>query len=225
TRTLRARLTGGLLKSGKPYTPERIKAATTLIKGKLSQQHRLASSVQENPPQYNPATNRVDISFKVELGPIVTVRATGAKLSALPFFAGRAMRKLIPIYSEAAIDRDLVDEGQQNLIDYFQKKGYFDVQVKTTFQHQDDQILLACEVDKGTKYKVGRIIFRGNHEIPEKDLLAVVAVKKSHLWWHGSLSQKLLKQRAANLQALYRDRGYEDAKVSSKVIDHGTTID
>jgi outer membrane translocation and assembly module TamA len=93
TRTLRARLTGGLLKSGKPYTPERIKAATTLIKGKLSQQHRLASSVQENPPQYNPATNRVDVSFKVELGPVVTVRTTGAKLSILPFFSNRVIER------------------------------------------------------------------------------------------------------------------------------------
>ena len=53
-RSLRARLSGALLKRGKPYTPERIKAATKLIKLTLSKQQRLASSVQENPPQYHP---------------------------------------------------------------------------------------------------------------------------------------------------------------------------
>src|ERR1700734_4207404 len=80
-RSLRARFTGALLKTGKPYTPERIKAATSLMKKYLAQQHRLASKVEENPPKYHSDTNRVDVSFKVETGPIVVVRTTGARLS------------------------------------------------------------------------------------------------------------------------------------------------
>src|ERR1700722_14253860 len=224
-RSLRARFSGGLLKPGKPYTPERIAAATTLIRKTLSQQGHLASHVQQIPPQYHPETNRVELTFKVDVGPIVTVRMTGARLSVLPFMSGREMKKLIPIYSEGAIDRDLVDEGQQNLVDSFPKKGYFDVQVKTTFQRQPDQILLVYEVEKGKKYKVDRIVFQGNHEIPEKDLLAVVTVKKSHVWSRGSVSQKLLKQSTANLEALYRDRGYEQVKITPKTLDHEPRID
>src|SRR3984957_1076787 len=224
-RSLRARFSGGLLKPGKPYTPERITAATTLIRKTLSQQGHLANHVQQIPPQYHPETNRVELTFKVDVGPIVTVRMTGARLSVLPFISGREMKKLIPIYSEETIDRDLVQEGQQNLVDYFQKKGYFDVQVKTTFQRQPEQILLVYEIDKGKKYKVDRIMFQGNHQIPEKNLLSVVVVKKSHIWTHGSVSQKLLKQSATNLQALYRDRGYEEAKVDPRTINHGPRID
>jgi outer membrane protein insertion porin family len=224
-RSLRARFSGGLLKPGKPYTPERIAAAAALIRGTLAKQHHLASHVQENPPQYHADKNRVDVSFKVEVGPVVTVRMTGARLSLLPFMSGRQMKKLIPIYSEGTIDRDLVQEGQQNLVDYFQKKGYFDVQVKTTFQHQPQQILLVYQVEKGKKHKVDRILLQGNHEISEKDLLAVVTVKKSHIWSHGSVSQKLLKQSAANMEALYRDRGYEKVNVTPKTVDHEPKID
>jgi outer membrane protein insertion porin family len=224
-RSLRARFLGGLLKPGKPYTGGRITEATNLIKRTLSQQRHLASKIQENPPQYHPENNSVDVSFKVEVGPVVTVRVTGARLSRLPYTSSRQMKKLIPIYSEAAVDRELVDEGQQNLVDYFQKKGYFDAQVKTTFQHQGDQILLAYDIEKGKKRKVDRIVFRGNHEISEKDLLAVVVVTKSHVWTHGSISQKLLKQSASNLAALYRDRGFEDIKVNSQTITHDPKID
>jgi outer membrane protein insertion porin family len=224
-RSLRTRFTGGLLKPGKPYSRERITAALAAIRRTLAQQHRLASHVEEIPPQYHAETNRVDVSFKVAVGPIVTVRATGARLSVIPFMSGRQMKKLIPIYSEGAIDHDLVEEGQQNLTDYFQKKGYFKVQVTTTFQQQPDRILLVYKIDKGSKYKVERIEFQGNHAITEKDLLAAVVVKKSHLWWHGSLSQKLLHQSATNLEALYRDRGYEEAKVSSQTLDHESKID
>src|SRR5579862_2719529 len=63
-RSLRARLTGGLLKPGKPYTAERTKAAVTEIKRELTKQLRLASSVEENPPEYDSTTNRAKVSFK-----------------------------------------------------------------------------------------------------------------------------------------------------------------
>jgi len=224
-RSLRARFTGGLLKPGKPYTPERIKAATTLIKKTLTQQHRLASTVQENPPQYHTETNRVDVSFKVEVGPRVTIRTIGARLSIIPFLSGRQMQKLIPIYSEGTIDRDLVEEGRRNLVDYFQKKGFFDATVNADFQQQTGQIALVYEIDRGKKHKVNRISFQGNYQISKADLLPLVTIKKSHILTHGSISQKLLQQSADNLQAFYQDKGYQEVKITPQVIDHEPKID
>ena len=224
-KSLRARLSGGLLKSGKPYTPERISEATKLMKSTLTKQRRLASSIHENPPQYNAETNRVNVSFKVELGPVVTVRTVGARLTLIPFLAGRQMKKLIPIYSEGTVDRDLVEEGQRNLTDYFQKKGFYDATVTINFQKQPDQILIVYTIDRGKKHKVDRILFQGNYELSAKELLDQVTVKKSHIWTHGRVSQKLLKQSAANIEALYRDRGYEEVKVKPRTIDHEPKID
>jgi outer membrane protein insertion porin family len=224
-KSLRARLSGGLLKSGKPYTPERISEATKLMKSTLTKQRRLASSIHENPPQYNAETNRVDVSFKVELGPVVTVRTVGARLTAIPFLAGRQMKKLIPIYSEGTIDRDLVEEGQRNLTDYFQKKGFYDATVTIKFQKQPDQILVVYTIDRGKKHKVDRILFHGNYELTTKELMEQVTVKKSHIWTHGSVSQKLLKPSAANIEALYRDRGYEEVRVKPRTVDREPTID
>ncbi len=217
-RSLRARLTGGLLKPGKPYTAERLKAATTLIKRTLAQQHRLASVVQQNPPLFHAENGRVDVSFKVELGPTVVVRTQGAKLSAFSFLSERRIRKLIPIYSEGTIDHDLVEEGQQNLVDYFQKKGYSDVKVNIDFKEQPDKIEVVYEIDRGKKHKVQSISFHGNQQISEQDLMAQVTVKKSHIWTHGGVSPKLLKQSVSNMEALYRDKGYESAKVTARVV-------
>jgi outer membrane protein insertion porin family len=223
--SLRARLSGGLLKPGKAYAPERITDALAVIKRTLAKQHRLAGHIQENPPQYHRETNRVDVSFKVDLGPLVLVQVTGARLLRVPFVSGRELKKLVPIYSEGTIDRDLVQEGEQNLTEYFQKKGYFGVHVKTTFQRQPDRILLVYEIDKGKKSKVARIEFQGNHQIAEKELREAVVVKQAHFWSHGSVSQKLADQSAKNLEALYRDRGYEGAKVTSQVVVRDQKID
>ena len=224
-RSLRARFTGGLLKHGKSYTPSRISAATALIKRTLSQQHHLASKVQELPPQYHPESRLVDVAFKVEEGPTVIIKATGARLSLLPFMSSRQMKKLIPIYSEGTVDGDLVQEGQRNLVDYFQRKGYFDAKVKTDLQRNPDRITLVYQIEKGKKHKVDRIAFQGNHELSEKDLLAQVVVKRGHLWSHGSFSEKLMKQSAKNIEALYRDHGFEDVKVNPQAIDHEPRIE
>jgi outer membrane protein insertion porin family len=224
-RSLRTRFTGGVLKSGKPYTPERISNALAAIRRTLSQQHRLASHVQENHSQYHAETNRVDVSLKIEVGPLVIVRTTGARLSIIPFLSDREIKKLVPIYSEGALDRDLVQEGRQNLIDFFEKKGYSDVQVKADLQRQPDQILLVYQIDKGKKHRIGSIRFQGNHDLSENELAAVVKVKKAHIWSNGSVSQDLLKQSEKNLEGLYRDRGYEEAKISSQSIDHEPRVD
>ena len=225
TRTLRARLSGGLLKPGKPYSANRLKDAITLIKRTLSKQDRLASSVTQNPPVFHPESNRVDVSFKVEVGPVVSVRTTGAKLTFLPFLQKRELKKLVPIYSERSIDQDLVQEGQQNLIDYFQKKGYYNVAVKIDFKRESDKISLVYEIDRGQKHKVESISFHGNYRLSTANLLAQVTVKKAHFWNHGSISQKLLKQSVSNLEALYRDKGYEDIKVNSRVNEHESKLD
>ncbi len=225
TSSLRARFTGALLKPGKPYSSERMKAATSLIKKSLARQHRLASKVREALPQYHADTNRVDVAFEVEVGPEVVVKTVGARLSAIPFASGREMKKLIPIYSEGTIDSDLVQEGQQNLTNYFQNKGFYDAKVTTDFQRQADRIVLLYKIDRGAKHKVERISFHGNHQIPDKELAPLVQVKRSHLWTRGKISQKLLKQSADNLLAFYRDKGYEEAKVTPQVTDHEPKID
>jgi outer membrane protein insertion porin family len=223
--SLRARFTGGLLKRGKTYTPSRIKDATKLIKRTLSSQQYLASKVELETPKYDAATNRADLVFTIDTGPRVIVRTTGARLTFLPFLAGRQERKLIPIYSEGIIDRDLVDEGQQNLINYFQKKGYFDVKVQTKFERQTDAIYLTYIIDKGRKHKVTSVSFHGNHALSDDDLAAHIPIKKTHFWSHGAFSEKLLKNSITNIEALYHDDGYEEVKVTPQVVDHEPKID
>jgi outer membrane protein assembly factor BamA len=223
--SLRARLSGGLLKPGKVYDQERISAATSLLKKTLTKQHLLTAKVHENAPEYHPETNRVDVSFNIEVGPVVTVLAVGARLSRIPFLGGREMKKLVPIYSEGAIDQDLVDEGQRNLTDYFQKKGFADVQVTSSIQNQPDQILVVYQINRGRKRKVERVVFRGNYAVSQKELMAQVVVKRSHIWTHGRLSQKLLKQSSDNIKAVYQDRGYEDVKVTAQAVDRESEID
>jgi len=158
-RTLRARFTGALLKTGKPYSQTRIKAATALLKKALGKENHPASKITVNPPEYHADTRRADIAFNVDIGLETRIRVAGAKLSWVPFLSDRQRKKLIPIYEEASVDPDLVEEGQRNLLNYFQQKGYFDAKVSTNFQQQNGKTLLVYQIDKGRKHSVREITF------------------------------------------------------------------
>lgn len=213
-RSWRARFSGGLIKPGKIYSPERIKEAASLMKKSLASQNYLASKIATEDPVYHSGTNRADITFHVDQGVQVIIRVTGARLSFIPFLSGREARKLIPIYSERVVDRDLVEQGQQNLLEYFQKKGYFDVRVDRSFQRQPEKIVISYTIEKGKKDKVSSISFQGNRALSADDLLRHIPVKKAHLFWHGSFSARLLKTSVSNIRALYENAGYEEVKVT-----------
>jgi len=220
TRSLRARARGASLKPGKSYTPKRIDSAIALMKRNLANQHHLASKVHLDQSLYHKDTNRADIVIDARPGPIVKVRVTGAKLSWLPFLRGRQMKKLIPIFSEGTVDPDLVEEGRRNLIDFFQSKGYFDAKVTTNFQNRDSNVDLVYDVNRGSRHKVETVAFRGNQHIDKDELIQQVMVKPHRLLLsRGKFSDKLLRQSVNGIAAFYKNRGYEDVKVDTDVVD------
>lgn len=218
-RSLRARATGASLKSGRVYTPRRLEAARALIKKDLVKHNYLASKVLLGKPEYHGDTNRVDLVITVEQGPKVEVKIEGAKLSWIPFLSGRQEKKLIPIYEEGTYDQDLVEEGQRNLVSFFQSKGYFDVQVQADVQQQPDKIALVYHLDKGKRHKVAEVAFRGNQHISSDELRSHVTVQKKHLISRGKFSNKLVQNSVKNLLGVYRDRGFEDVSITPEPVD------
>lgn len=224
-RSLRARFTGALLKSGKPYGPSRIKSAVTLLRRELGNQKHPAATIKVDPPVFHPETNRADISIHVDLGPEIEVKVIGAKLSWIPFLSTRREKTLIPIYEEGSVDPDLVTEGQRNLVNYFQQKGYFDVKVSTENNQQNGRVLLVYRVSKGRKHSVADIAFRGNRHLSNSDLLdQLVVTKHRFIVSRGAFSNKLLQTSVAGIEAIYKDNGFEEVKVTPDVVDREPKI-
>lgn len=224
-RSLRATARGASLKRGKSYSPKRIDSAIALMKRELANQHRLASKVHADQPHYHADTNHADIIIDAQPGPVVKVRVLGARLSWLPFLRGRQMKKLIPIFSEGTVDPDLVEEGRRNLIDFFQSKGYFDVKVTTNFQNQESNIDLVYNVDRGQRYRVEAVAFRGNQHVDRAELVQQVTVKRHRLVIsRGKFSDKLLRQSVQEVIAFYKNRGYEEVTVDPDVINRKRKI-
>lgn len=208
-----ARIRGAYLTSGKTYSPKKLDAAATYLQGALGKQNYLAGQVKLVSANYNPRTNRADITFNITQGPKIAINIQGAHIWK------RTQKKLVPIYQENAVDPDLVQEGANNLVSYFQSKGFFDAKVRSQIVQQPSGTTIQYEIEKGKKGKVAALAVHGNHNFDDDNLLSHVAVLKGHFFSHGKYSHQLLRKSVKNLEAVYRDAGYSQATVTSNVVN------
>jgi outer membrane protein insertion porin family len=206
-----ARLKNSSIIPGKSYNLKRLRNATTYMEDTLMKQHRLAAQVQLVGANYDPETNRADITFNVKTGPIVNVRVEGAHLWSW------TRNKLLPVNQQAGLGPELIQEGRQNLISHFQQQGYFDTKVTTNVQQDPSGETIVYTIVKGPRHKVSDIDIVGNQALSEKDLTGHVKVSKARFFSHGDYSEQLLRQSVNNLKKVYQANGYSDVKVTPQV--------
>jgi outer membrane protein assembly factor BamA len=75
-------------------------------------------------------------------------------------------------------------------------------------------------VNRGSRHKVETVAFRGNQHVEKDDLIEQVAVQPHRLLLsRGKFSDKLIRQSVNGITAFYKNRGYEDVKVDTDVVD------
>jgi outer membrane protein insertion porin family len=207
-----ARLRGSAIRRGKTYKLGTVQRATQYLQGQLTKQDRLAAEVKLIGANYNPQTNRADVSFQVQPGPLVHVKVQGAHLWSW------TRQRLLPIYQQVGINPEVIQEGRQNLISHFQSKGYFDVKVTTqTIQQQPSEQTIVYQITKGPRHKVAEVAVKGNQHFSDKELLSHVAVNKSHFLSRGKYSEKLVRSSVKNLTGVYTAAGFSEVKVTPQV--------
>ena len=118
------------MRPGVKVTAARVTTALQRLRKRFQKRERLEAQVTLTQRVYHAESNRVDYTFDINRGPVVDVKVEGAKLRR------GLIKRFVPIYEESAVDEDLLNEGARNLRDYFQTRGYFDVNVTYT-QTQD----------------------------------------------------------------------------------------
>ena len=214
-----ARLKASYLKPGMRFSRYRLKNATQYMEAALTKQNYATGTVQLVSAEYDPSTNRADVTFHIDTGPIVKVTTTGQHLSQ------RKLRNLVPIYAANSADTDLVNEGGRSIQLYFQNKGYFDVQVATKIDDTASGKLITYAINKGDRHKVKEITYAGNKLYTDKELQSHVPVQEAHFFSHGKYTDKLVRTGMKNLQAVYQAAGYSDVKVVPDIKRQGGNIE
>ncbi len=214
-----ARLRNSAIRPGKTYKLKTLQNASQYLENTLSKEGHLAGQVRLIGASYHPDTNRADIRFEVQAGPIVHVNVQGTHL--WPW----TRRRLLPLLQQAGVNPELIQEGRQNLLSYVQSKGYFDAQVTSQVQQQPAGEVILYQVTKGPRHKVAEVSIAGNHHLSGEDLMDSVSVKEGHfLISHGKYSEQLARQSAKNLTNIYKAAGYSSVTVTPQVTTRSRNV-
>jgi outer membrane protein insertion porin family len=210
--TFMARLRRVAIRTGKSYSYHRLQSAEQYFQRQLASRGYLSAKVELASANYMAEGNRADVTFNVTEGPKINVKVVGARVG------GRTLRRLIPIYQENVFNDEIAHEGEQNLLSYFQSKGYFDAKVHHKVDHEQSAINLTYQVERGPRHKVVSIALRGNHAISSDNLLPHVVVKKKRfLFSRGSYSEDLVQTSVSNIRSIYRNAGFSQVAVTPEV--------
>ena len=159
--------------------------------------------------------NRVNYAFQIDQGHKVTVVVNGVKAS-----RGR-IRDLVPVYEEGTVDEDLLNEGNRRIRDFYQRQGYFDVQVShTTTKRPDGETDILYNVQLGLLHDVDAVSIQGNHYFSDAIILPRLnVVARSFFDRHGLFSQALMSSDVSTIQAIYQGNGFSHVAVKPVVKD------
>lgn len=113
------------LKSGAPFTREKLNRDLERIRDALRKEDFLAPNLNEPRVVFDAETNRISIELTGEVGAKVevTVDAEDEKVGT------GTQRRLLPVRREGTLDFSAIEEGRRRLETYFQEQGYFFAEV------------------------------------------------------------------------------------------------
>jgi outer membrane protein assembly complex protein YaeT len=201
----------------KPATQAIVQNGLQSARKQYEKQDRLTASVTLDHSDYLDGENRVRPTIQADGGPKIKVNVEGAKVSK------GTMKKYIPILDEATVNRDLLVAGARNLRDYFQNKGYFDVEVDfTSHDPSPDLENITYTVSLGDLHRVVSLIVKGNRYFSTEQIRERMFLqpKGTIRFRHGRYSQSFATRDEQAIQALYRDNGFRDCQVTADVLDN-----
>ncbi len=211
------------LKPGREVTLALLNRATERVRKLLVGKDHLGARVSLRRGTYDPKSNTLPLEFEVTTGPKVRVEVAGAKISA------KTLRKLLPIYQEGSVDEDLLQEGRRGIRDYFEREGYFDVDVRYTVaeavsqsnagKEQPAEQVITYQVARGGRHRLAGVAFDGNKYFSDDLLRSRLHLVVAAFASRGRFSQRLLQDDVEPIRELYAANGFREVQVRGETID------
>jgi len=175
----------------------------------------LRSTVRLVNLSFDPQRNTATPAIAVDPGPRVRVRLEGARVG------GGELRRLLPIYQERTVDRELLLEGQQKLEERFRSRGYFDARVSFSLPDpgpSGEQVIF-YRINRGPRYRLAAVLISGNRYFTEETLRERLSILPAQFprYRNGRFSPEMLDNDRAALEALYISNGFRDVRVRTRI--------
>lgn len=202
------------VKAGAGYTKSAADSSDDRLQSWLLSQHYNLAAVKTPRVDREPG-NRVRLTYPIDVGPRLEVQVKGADLDKLK------KNGLLPFLGSEGYDEALVQQAKGRIKDFYQKDGYYHVQVDSVETRAGGVAVLTITVKPGAQYLLENVNFTGNQGVSDRELGQHVelSAKKLLALGSGRLVQSVLDQDLDNLRAYYASQGYIEAKVGPPRVD------
>ncbi len=219
------------LKSGQPVLSKSLEHGGDRLRAFLKKNDYLGARATLRRGDYDPATNSMPLTIETVTGSRVRVEVTGAKMSA------KELRKRVPVFAEGAVDPDLLAEGERNLRDYFERQGYFEVEVdykssdpppadedKTEKKDEEKknsvtpvEEVITYTIDRGKRLRMAGVSFDGEEYFHPSQLQTQMGIHPASFDFPGRYSRRLLESDITALKNIYHANGFLDVAVTDEI--------
>jgi outer membrane protein insertion porin family len=205
---------------GKEFNSQKLQKATDRLRTYLTKQDYLGARAILHRGTYDAATNSVPLTLEVVAGSRVRVEVKGAKIPE------KELKKRVPIYTEGAVDPDLLLEGRRELRDYFERQGYFEVTVDYAVGLAQavgkkaagpPEQVITYTVNKGPQQRLVGLSFEGNKYFNSQLLRERLAIQSAAYASPGRFSQRTLEGDVISIRDLYLANGFIQANVTTQI--------
>ncbi len=194
---------------GKPFRERQARADMERLELWLFGQNHRRANVGPFKSSIDWDTAEVALSYQIDVGPRFHFEIHGAD--------ERRLRKkgLLPFLGTQRYDEAILLQSIDKIRDYFQRQGFYDVQVDWSESRTDELIHLIMTIDPGALYELTNISFVGNEAVPSYQLMSLISTESKRLFASasGRLSAVTLEDDIENILSYYRIQGYWDAEV------------
>lgn len=161
-------------------------------------------------PLYDPARNSVRLVLR-----IVPRQHTPIEFVGLD--PGKEEIADLPLFREQNTAQIFLKESQQQLLERFQKKGYFLAQVRIEAAGASENSGIRIEVDRKEKCKLQGIRFEGNQYLDDETLGKLVNVKKAGFLGRGTFTSKMAEDDVDRIINYYQQIGFLDVEATYSI--------
>jgi outer membrane protein insertion porin family len=203
-------------RGGEMYSSGRMREWGEALRQRLVDAGHRAAEVRLENESYVSGTRTMNVTYEVDVGPVVVVELEGDRR--------RAVRRMLPRGKHAPYSEDDVDRAVDEMLDYYQKKGYYFAEVEVEEERSGDVLRIVFNAKPGEKYEIASVRFAGNDGIMDKEIAKVVETnrptllqKTAALFTGGALgvANSTLEDDRDAIEALYRARGFLEVETEA----------
>jgi outer membrane protein insertion porin family len=201
-----------LIPGWRGVTQKRTSQGPENVRVRYLKANRLLATVTLTKIDYEAERHAVQPTLAVNAGMSLVVKTIGKKIS------NREIKSNVPIYDEHTVDRDLLQEGANNLRDELQAAGYFDAQV----EYRDPKLVGDTEeidylITPGLRSRLVALSITGNKYFRLPTIRERMFLEpKSIQFLRGRFSNEFLRRDKESISSLYQANGFRDVAVTSE---------